>query len=561
MKDKILNVALYCRLSKEDGDSESSDSIQNQKDALSRYANEQHWNIYDIYVDDGYTGLNMDRPDFQRLKRDIEDKHINVILVKNQSRIGRDNAEVDMFLNRYLIERNVRCLGVTDNLDNMSRTNKKSSQINGLVNEWYSEDISNNVRLAQDSLRLQGKFIGSHPPYGYIKNPEDKHHLLVDENVRDIIVKIFNMYLDGYGYVKIAKTLNEEKILCPAEYKKVFNYNREKIKKSQWSYHTVRTILKNEVYAGHMVQKKTTSLSYKTNKRVDIPEDEQIKVLNTHEAIISQSKFALVQDMMSKNIYTKPTGGGKQKHILAGLMYCKDCGRAMRYRNDSKTFNCNTYIVYGGNACTPHKTRLDDALEILLEEIQNVSRLYVEVKKLKSDYDKIMNTKTKRDNTNVRLSIEQKRFNEIEILQKKLVENFLLGKIDDEIYNKMLEDYRIEKDTISEKIDQLRKEREEFQLIITQHNDWSNVFEKYVNIKELDRTIINELIDRINISEDKDGELSIYIDFKHKSPFIDDITMYKDYISVGGYHIDTEYLSFIYKEYSNIATELRKTAG
>ncbi|WP_195837955.1 recombinase family protein [Tissierella pigra] len=533
MKDKILNVALYCRLSKEDGDSEASDSIENQKDALTRYANEQNWNIYDIYIDDGYTGLNMERPNFQRLIRDIEDGYINVILVKNQSRISRDNAEVDIFLNKYLIERNVRCIGIIDKLDNMDRTTKKSSQINGLVNEWYSEDISNNVRLAQDSLRLQGKFIGSHSPYGYIKDPEDKHHLLVDENVRDIIVKIYDLYLDGYGYVKIAKTLNEKNIPCPAEYKEIFNYNREKIKKSQWSYHTVRTILKNEVYAGHMVQKKTTSLSYKTNKRVDIPEDKQIRVLNTHEAIIPQSKFNLVQDMMSKNIYTKPTGGGKKKHILAGLMYCRDCGRAMRYRNDSKTFNCNTYIVYGGEACTPHKIRLDDVLEIVLEEIQSISRLYVEVKRLKSDYDKVMNTKSKRDNTNIRLSVEQKRFNEVETLQKKLVENFLLGKIDDDIYNKMLDDYRKEKEELSKKIEQLRKEREELQSIITQHNDWSSVFEKYVNIKELDRTIINELIDRIDVSEDEEGELSIYINFKHKNPFMDDINMYKDYISVG----------------------------
>lgn len=533
MEDKKLNVAIYCRLSREDGDNETSDSIENQTDSLSRYANRQEWNIYDIYIDDGYTGLNMDRPDFQRLKRDIETGYINIILVKNQSRIGRDNAEVDIFLNRYLIEKRVRCIGLVDNLDNMDKTNRKSNQINGIVNEWYSEDISNNVRLAQDSLRLQGKFIGSHAPYGYIKSPEDKHKLIVDEEVRDIIVRIFDMYLNGYGYVKIAKIFNEENILSPAEHKKVFNYNRHRIKKSHWSYHTVRTILKNEVYSGHLVQKKTTMASYKVKKRLNIPEDKQIRVLNTHEAIIPQSKFNLVQDIISKNTYTRPTNDGKKRHMLAGLMYCKECGRAMRYRGDSKTFDCNSYIVYGNDVCTAHRIKMDDVSEILLGEIKNISRLYVEVKKLKADHDKIIGTKKKRDNANVKISIKQKRLNEIDNLQKKLVEKYLKGKIDDDTYNKMINEYKEEEKVVSEDIENLGAEREKLQSMITQHSDWNNVFEQYVDIKKLDRIIANKLIEKIEVSEDKDGQISIFINFKYKNPFIEDIIVYKDYITVG----------------------------
>ena len=535
MKSEKLNVALYCRLSNDDNDVDESDSIENQRDYLTRFANDKDWNIYDIYADDGYTGLNMDRPDFQRMVKDIDAGYINVILAKNQARIGRDNAEIDIFLNKYLITRNVRCIGITDNLDNMDKTTKKSSQINGLVNEWYSEDISNNVRLAQDSLRLKGKFIGSSAPYGYLKNPENKYHLIVDESVRDVIVKIFDMYIEGCGYIKITKTLNEENVLSPAEHKQIFNYNRSRIKKSMWSYHTVRTILKNEVYAGHMVQKKTSMMSYKVNKRIRIPEDEQIRVLNTHEAIISQDRFNLVQNMMSKNKYTKPikTNGGKKKHILAGLMYCQDCGRAMSYRNDYKRFDCTSYIRFGKDICPAHRIKLDDVLEIVLEEVQNISRLYVEVKKLKIDYEKVINAKTKKDNTSVKLTIEQKRFNEIEVLQKKLVEKYLLGKIDDDIYNNMLEEYKKEKVVISEKIEKLREERKELQSLLIQHSDWENVFEQYVNIKELDRIILNQLIDRIYVSEDKNGQLGVHINFKHKNPFIEDINSYKDNIRVG----------------------------
>ena len=383
LMENKLNVALYLRLSKEDGDSEVSDSIENQEKALEKYALDNNWNIVDTYIDDGVTGLTMDREDFNRLKRDIEKGLIDIVLVKNQSRIGRDNSGVDIFLNKFCIEHRVRCLGLTDNLDNMNRRNRKSSQINGLVNEWYSEDISNNVRLAQDSLRLEGKFIGSSAPYGYKKNSEDKHHLIVDEEIRPIIERIYNQYIDGYGYVKIAKELNKDDIPCPAEYKKIFNYNREKIKKSQWSYHTVRTILKNEVYIGHMVQKKTETLNYKTKKRINHMENNnEIRVLNTHEAIIPQEKFDLVQDIISRNKYTKPLNAGKKKHLFAGYMYCADCGRAMRYRNDSKTFNCSSYITYGKDTCSAHKIKLDDISDILLNEIKEIAKFSVEFKKV-----------------------------------------------------------------------------------------------------------------------------------------------------------------------------------
>lgn len=559
-KKEKLDVAIYCRLSKEDGDSEVSDSIENQKNALLEKANENDWNIYNIYTDDGYTGLNMDRPDFQRMKKDIELGNIDIILVKNQSRIGRDNSDVDKFLNKYLIERRVRCLGLTDNLDNMNKHSKKSSQINGLVNEWYSEDISNNVRFAQDTLRLRGKFIGSNAPYGYIKNPEDKHQLIIDEEIKPIIKKIYSLYLDGYGYTRIAKSLNDDEIPCPSEYKKVFNYNRSRIKKSQWSYSTVRTILLNEVYVGHMIQKKTETVSYKSNKRIVHDEDARIKVLDTHESIISQKEFDMVQDRIKKVKYSKPIfdslDGIKRKHILAGIVTCGDCGRSLRYRNDTQKFNCATYTTYGKGTCTAHQISLIDLSAILLNEIKSVIKLYAEMKRILDIKNKYLNTKEKKDSINIQLSKTQKKYNEIENLQESLIEKYLMGKIEEDLYNKMSEKYKLEKENISKTLEDYNNQFNSYEKIIERQDGWDIIVKKYINIKELNREIINDLVDRITVTQDEEGDLDVHIQFKYSSPFVNEYNPYEDNTAMGRYNVGTKFLNFIKQGNSNVANEL-----
>ena len=326
-----MKAAIYCRLSKEDEDKiGESESIQNQKSMLLQYAMEKGLDIYQIYSDEDYSGIDRNRPAFNSMLQAASEHRFDVVLAKTQSRFTRDMELVEKYLHGKFMEWGVRFIAVVDHVDTNDTANKKSRQINGLINEWYLEDLSTNVRSVLDHKRKEGLFIGSFARYGYCKDPNAKGKLIIDPEAAEVVRRIFSMALNGIGTHKIARILNDEKIPSPTAYKQLHGIHyRSALKNTNaalWSSPTVYQILHDQVYIGNMVQGKHKKVSYKSEKTIWLPKSQWIVVENTHEAIIEREMFETVQRMMQER--TRSAVGG-MIHPLARKVVCSCCGCIM----------------------------------------------------------------------------------------------------------------------------------------------------------------------------------------------------------------------------------------
>ncbi len=517
MSDKI-KVGIYARLSKDDGDDKESESIENQKTEIIKYVEKQpNWVIHDIYFDDGYTGLNFERPDFKRLKQDIINKKIDVIVCTKQSRIGRDSSGVDNFLFSFLIDMQVRCIGILDGLDNFNKSNKKSAQITGLTNEWYSEEISYSVKAAFDAKRSRGEFIGAYAPYGYKKHPENKNKLIIDEETAPIVKEIFKLYLDGYGYVKIAQILTSRNIPTPSQYKGFPNNNTIKLKNICWSYHTVRMILQNEVYIGNLVQKKSKTLNFKSKKRVKTHKSEIIRIENTHEPLIDKNTFELVQTML--NMRTKPRKTEESKHLFSGLIFCGDCGRNLGYRSDSNSFICMSYRNYGEIVCKKHYIKLDELECVVLADIKSLIDNYIEFKERElSQFELKYNKKI--STINAEINKLNRRLSELIPIKMGLYEDYKSTILSKDEFLNYKNIYTTEEHSINEKIKLKTEELNNLKESFNKNNDIDKFYKKYIDIDNLNHTIVNKFLKSIEIFENQSGEITIQINYKTSVPTV-----------------------------------------
>lgn len=334
MEVKQTRVAIYCRLSEEDRDKQGklkdSNSIQNQKALLIEYAKEQGWNIYQVYSDDNYVGSDRKRPDFNRLLMDAKQLKFDVVLCKTQSRFTREMELVEKYIHGLFPIWGIRFISLVDHADTASIGNKKARQINGLINEWYLEDMSENIKMVLDNRRKNGYHIGASALYGYKKDRQKKGHLIPDREAAVVVSKIFELYADGYGKTAIARYLNEQKIPPPSVYKQIkggANGIMENRNVPQWKYGTIDRILRNEMYIGNMVQGKYGSVSYKTKKNKPKPKEQWFYVKGTHVPIIEQHLWSLVQNQLAAKAKPYVTG---TTGILAGKVRCANCHASMR---------------------------------------------------------------------------------------------------------------------------------------------------------------------------------------------------------------------------------------
>lgn len=299
MKKEI--AAIYCRLSVEDKAKEAaeSESIQNQKALLSTYAKRQGWAVYGIYADEDYSGLREDRPALQRLLTDAKQKKFTVILCKTQSRFTRNAATAEKYLHELFPLWGIRFVTVIDGVDTASRANKKARQINSLVNEWYSEELSENIRAVLRRKMEAGQFLGNYAPYGYRKDSACRHHLVVDAQTAPVVEKIYDLYLSGLSCKMIGERLTAEGIPTPSEIKRARGEDLGRRHAAAWSKGTIRKILQNPVYLGHMVQGKEEKISFKEKKTRELPQNQWIVVEHTHEAIIKEEIFGDVKKRMA----------------------------------------------------------------------------------------------------------------------------------------------------------------------------------------------------------------------------------------------------------------------
>lgn len=321
----IYKVAAYLRLSAEDDDKEVSDSIVSQKSIIENKLKElgNDYALVDYYIDDGYTGLNTNRPSFQRMLKDIESKKVNAVITKDLSRLSRNSFEANYYIELYFLERNIRYISILDNVDTaLSNSNNDMIQFKTLINDWYSKDISRKVKSSVWARKEKGLYLAARAPYGYLKDKENKNHLVINEEQARIVKLIFNKFNMGETCTSIAKGLKDDKVLAPISYD-----DRGILRKEVYSWqNTVPKILKNKIYLGHTEFGKRINLSYKSEKVKYMPRDEWKIVKNTHEPIIDEELFESVQRKLN---IRKKTKKKKFEWMLNGLVYCKECHSQM----------------------------------------------------------------------------------------------------------------------------------------------------------------------------------------------------------------------------------------
>lgn len=540
MKAKeFYNAAIYLRLSRDDedidGSKSESNSISSQRDMIRSFIRKQDdMEIYDIYVDDGFSGANFDRPEFKRMMKDIEAGHVDCVIVKDLSRLGRDYIEAGRLIQKTFPAFSVRFIALTDHFDSLTADYNETSlvvPVKNFVNDSYSRDISGKVRSHQKIKREKGEFIGSFTVFGYKKSEDNRNQLVPDDYAADIVKKIFAWKIEGYSNLAIAKRLDEMGILSPMEYKKLrgekFQTSFVTEAKARWSSVAIKRILTNETYIGTLVQGKEEKINYKVKKSVRKPEDEWVRVPKAHEAIISNEDFEIVQDLLK--VDTRAVSGEKKAHIYAGLLFCGDCMEPMtrrinRYKGrETVAFICSTQN--NGGSCSRHaiseedlnflvltglrqqvalfldKSRVLEKIEQMEIHFEEVAAFDKEIQKLHGEQDKYLNLRAA-------LYEDLKKG----IITEEDFKNFR------EIYEKR---YRELQKSISSQEETIKKL---FRSGITAGINLERM-KNVMQITALDRTALISFVKRILVYEDK----RVYLELRYKELF-SKMLMLEDYV-------------------------------
>lgn len=520
---KLWKPALYIRLSREDGDREESDSIVSQRELLTEFAAAQPDLTAPVfYVDDGYSGTDFDRPDFQRMLTDLRADMIDCVIVKDLSRLGRNYVGVGEYLEKTFPLLGVRFISVSDQVDSFTDPRSVDNLVvpfKNIINDEYCRDISNKVRASLDLKRRQGKFIGSFASYGYRKDPNDHSRLLVDEPAAAVVRDIFDWFLGGMSILGIAKRLNERGVPNPSAYKRQqgMHYRHPASDKlgGLWPDSSVRRILKNRLYTGTMVQGKNRIKSYKLHISEAVPEADWIEVENTHEAIISTNLFEQVQALLARDTRTAPTQ--KQVYLFSGFVRCADCGRAMHRKTISQPYGdyhyyiCSTFKKQHSGACTKHTIRSDRLEQAVLETLRHQIALAVEMDEVIAEIDRSraqtrpsMQLIAERD----ALSAER---DKTEQLKLALYPDWKAGDLSREEYHQLKAQFEQRIKGLDTRLAAVQRRIEELENGVDQTNPFLTQFIQYRNLQSLTREVIVALIDCIEVHEG--GKITIRFKF------------------------------------------------
>jgi len=530
-QEKTWKVALYIRLSKEDGDKGESYSVTSQREILMEYLKSRpEFELYDTYVDDGWSGTNFDRPDFKRMMEDIYEGKVNCVIVKDLSRFGRNYTESGNYIDNVFVRLKVRFIALNNGVDSFSNTMNSATQciavgVQNVINESVAATTSVNVRGTLNVSRRQGKFIGSFACYGYKKDPADHHKLIIDEEAAEVVRMIYKLFLDGTSILGIVRKLNALKIPNPTAYKKKqgLNYSRSSGETADglWCDQTVRRILKNEMYIGNMVQGKNTTISYKIKQCRAVPQSEWIIVKNTHEPIIDNTTFAKVQALLNDKKFIRSSPVTNQVDLFAGVIRCADCGRAMGKKTNRhnygtyRYYRCVTYNKLGG--CSLHSVRIDLLEEIVLYSIKAVIDSAIELEALLDDLEhnviELPKSNAFAHTINQKIAERDKYKN----MALSLYPDFKNGLITKEEYTSLKTTFVQKQKELEESIAALEKQGSDSGTNAVKHNAFTEHFLQYAAIDKLTRPIVNELIDSIYVHRDK----AITINFKFTDAYMD----------------------------------------
>lgn len=526
-------VGIYCRLSKDDDQQGESASIGNQRELLTNYCKAQGWTIAQVYQDDGYTGLNMERPGLKHLLADVEQGRINLAITKDLSRLGRNYLETGRLMEYFFPRHGTRYIAFNDGIDTMSDSND-IAPFKNILNEMYSKDNSKKVHSSYMVAAEKGKFTGTVAPFGYRKDPDIKGHLLIDEETAPFVREIFAMAAAGHGPNYIRHRLEERKVPCPAWWNRQRGYRKTQTRWEtanpdegmyMWDFSVLKTMLMNPVYIGAIASQKT-NYRFKLGTISDKKPDEWIIVENCHEAIIDRATFDIVQRSMSSR--RRPRNNGTFS-LFSGLLKCGECGKSLTYRvsrpgrEPVPCYCCKTYNAYGKNHCTQHRVQEDVLTEVVLRNI----RAYAEAAAVGTDailasLERAANGQQDEQRASLITSIakDEARLSVLDKMVSKLYEDRITGSINDANFNMMMERTQQEQRMLTDRIAEGRSllDAETEQRDNTQQ--WVELISQYRDIKELDADTLNRLLNRIVVHETIDDDhvrhLSIEIHFNFK---------------------------------------------
>lgn len=506
------DVGIYCRLSRDDNNgSLESMSIANQRQVLVDYVKEKGWTLRECYIDDGYTGTNFDRPDFKRMIRDAENGKIDCIITKDLSRLGRNYVEAGYYTEEYFIEHNIRFIAVNDGIDTMNENNDIAA-FHHVLNEFYPKQVSKKVRQVKKKSAEQGKFMGSQAPYGYMKSPEDKHILIVDEEAAIVVRRLFNEFANGNSARMIADRLNNEGISSPGfyHYEKQEKTNSLKKEKTFWGSATILQLLRNQVYIGNMVQGKRQVISFKTKKRRKISPENWIVVENTHTPIIERSIWDRVQEKLNQHHKKIRRTKNDTVGLFSGIVKCSDCGMPLAYMRkklkdrEKGVYRCSRYNNNGREACSSHYIDEEYISAFVIDDIRNYAQLATNKREELAEklYKALKNTNSSEVSTiSSKIRNIEKRIFELGDRIKNLYEDKCLGKIPEDVALDLMKNFTAEKNELETKLPILKDKIVNINETADNINEWLDMISAYENIKELDREIVCGLVESVTVFE------------------------------------------------------------
>lgn len=500
-------TALYCRLSRDDELQGESNSILNQRSILQKYADENGFSNTMFFVDDGYSGTTFNRPDWQRLEAMIDEGRIGTIIVKDMSRLGRDYLQVGMYTEMIFPNADIRFIAINNGVDSINGTENDMTPFINLFNEFYAKDTSKKIRAVFKAKGNAGKPLSTNPPYGYLKDPDDKYHWILDEEAAPVVKEIFALCVAGRGPSQIASELERRGIPTPSEHYALIGVSCAAQKSEQarhWQTRTISGILQKKEYLGHTVNFKTYRKSFKCKKKIDNAPSEWVIFENTHEAIIDQETFDIVQRIRDGRRRLTPMG---EMPILSGMLFCADCGAKLyqvRHRgwtHEQEHFVCATYRKIKGG-CTSHQIHNVQVEEILLRELHRITAY---ARKHESEFISLVTKQNEKElNRQLRESrkeLEQAktRIGKLDTIVQKLYEDNIDGKISDERFSRMSATYDEEQAQLESRISELEAFIEEARQQTINVDSFLSMVRKYTEIPELTAEIIRSFEEKVEV--------------------------------------------------------------
>ncbi len=511
MASQKFNI-LYGRLSQEDDRAGDSNSIVNQRLLLERYAQTNGFENTIFLADDGYSGTNFDRPSWKKVIEMIERDEVETLIVKDMSRLGREYLQVGQLTELYLPAKGVRFIAINDGVDSLVESSTDFNPIRNWANELHAKESSKKVRAVKKLQAERGERLGGRPPYGYRKRSNDTKEIVPDEETAPIVQRIFELCASGKGPNQIARILTDEKILNPSNYyyQKYGTSHRhlDTTRPYSWSGSTVTGILDNKVYLGHMPGLRNTSISYKNKKHILRPESEQVLVENTHEALVTQERWDIVQTVRQHKKRTPKQMD--EPNMFSGLVYCADCGkplvlhRASTMKKTKYNFQCYTFGKRGKGNCSPHHIREMDLMKIVLDDIRRVTHSARTQERQFAQYINQKNSVELRREMNVlqkELDAMRKRNSELSLLFKRLYEDHVLGRVTAEQFRMLSSDYNAEQKQLEDAIPEKEARLEKLKASAANVDTFIEKAKRYTAINELTPELLRLFVQRIEVGE------------------------------------------------------------